>query len=94
MADDGKMSTTAWNAYQETLAMHHAWIIRKGVGVAVYTLPTKKKLFEKVGGESGEEGEVLMQDAVDSIKPVYDIVQAEYTSNDILELPWRHYLIM
>lgn len=87
MDDNGKMSTTAWNAYQETLANHHTWIIRKGVGVAVYTLPTKKKLFEKVGGESGSEGESLMQDAVNSIKPVYDIVQDEYDKNGILDLP-------
>ena len=90
MADDGKMSNVAWNAYQETLANYHTWIIRKGVGVAVYTLPTKKNLFKKVGGDAGDScelGEKLMQDAVDSIVPVYEIVQQEYANNELLELP-------
>lgn len=34
--------------YDATLGLYHSWYIRMGAGVAMYTLPTKCVLFERV----------------------------------------------
>ena len=85
---DEKMSTMAWDVYNEALAPYHMWLIRKGVGVAMYALPTKQNLYEKSGLTSEEEGNQLMLEAAKSMEPVYNSVQKLYEEHDLLELPW------
>ena len=82
------MSTMAWEVYNEALAPYHMWLIRKGVGVAMYALPTKQNLYEKSGLTSEEEGNQLMLEAAQSMEPVYNSVQKLYEEYDLLELPW------
>jgi len=49
LADEEGTGQTARETYNETLAEHHAWLIRKGALMAMYTLPIKKDLFKQVG---------------------------------------------
>ncbi|XP_071452996.1 ceramide-1-phosphate transfer protein-like isoform X2 [Hetaerina americana] len=43
-----KTSIVGQEAYNETLAQFHPWLIRKGVVVSLYSLPTKENLMLKV----------------------------------------------
>ncbi|ELU09811.1 hypothetical protein CAPTEDRAFT_28209, partial [Capitella teleta] len=43
-----KMSHIARTAYTDTLAHHHTWLVRKAVGLAVYTLPSRSGLLHKM----------------------------------------------
>lgn len=48
LSDGDKTSSCCQDAYNKTLAKHHAWIIRKGAVVAMYAMPTRELLFKKV----------------------------------------------
>lgn len=43
-----KLATTCQNVYNATLSQYHAWIIRKAAIVAMYGLPSKHGLLERV----------------------------------------------
>lgn len=42
--DNDKMSQLARKAYDETLAYYHPWLVRKGVHLAVHTLPSRHQV--------------------------------------------------
>lgn len=81
------LGSIASKAYHGTLAKHHTWVIRKGVSLAVYTLPTREQLLDKLMCETVDVALVQIQDVISAIQPVYEIVQEIYTTNDILNLP-------
>lgn len=45
--DDG-LTKACQNAYNATLAEHHPWIIQKAAIMAMYALPNKEGLFNRV----------------------------------------------
>ncbi|KAJ8886005.1 hypothetical protein PR048_012211 [Dryococelus australis] len=47
LQDNDKTSGVCQNAYNNTLAKHHPWVIRKSAVVAMYALPTRKALLLK-----------------------------------------------
>lgn len=42
------MGKSTHEAYEKTLAQYHPWVLRKAVGVAVYAVPTKDVLVQKM----------------------------------------------
>ncbi|KAK3603490.1 hypothetical protein CHS0354_030332 [Potamilus streckersoni] len=87
-AEEGsKLSSIAATSYDRTLAKHHPWIVRKGVHLAVYTLPTRKHLLEKMKVENNKKTEELLGKVAESGKKIFDVVEDLYTKHDLHSLP-------
>ncbi|KAG8193876.1 hypothetical protein JTE90_011436 [Oedothorax gibbosus] len=87
-----KSSTIAQKCYKDTLARYHPWLVQKGAGIAMYTLPSKKHFIEKVKGEPCDDQQVeyygkMMADIAQASRRVYDVTQKLYEANDLLDLP-------
>ncbi|KAF7418000.1 hypothetical protein HZH68_000653 [Vespula germanica] len=50
ISDTDKTSMCCQDAYNKTLAKHHPWVVRKAAIVAMYTMPTRELLFQKICG--------------------------------------------
>ena len=84
-----KSSTIAYDSYNETLAEFHPWLIRKGVGVATYTLGSCGSLLEKCGRDLQhleETKEILSQVSI-AMDEVYKLTESLYTQFDLHGLP-------
>ena len=81
-----KLSQVAYNSYHQTLAKYHPWIIRKGVGLAVYTLPSREHLLKDICLEPSQAATKL-ESLQTKIEHVYQAVQKIYSDNDVLNLP-------
>lgn len=85
-SENAKTNGVCQKAYDETLAQFHPWIIRKGAGVAMYALPNRDQLLEKVCMNAGE-ALVLLPDMLCVTRKVYDRTQELYTKYDLHGLP-------
>ncbi|XP_017472488.1 PREDICTED: ceramide-1-phosphate transfer protein [Rhagoletis zephyria] len=74
------------SAYNETLAKHHPWVVRKGAVVAMYALPTQGELLKRVCMNVTRAIEVLPE-MLKHTKSVYDRVELLYSDNDLHGLP-------
>ncbi|XP_055686650.1 ceramide-1-phosphate transfer protein [Lutzomyia longipalpis] len=83
---DDKTGTCCQNAYNATLANFHPWLIRKGVSVAVYGLPTRDNLLDRVCRDKNVAIEALPR-TLEILKNVYDRTQSMYTAHDLHGLP-------
>jgi hypothetical protein len=73
-------------SYDETLAEYHPYLIRKGAGLAMYALPTRDELMNKVC----KDVELSMTSLPEMLKftdIVYDRIQVLYKQNELLNLP-------
>ncbi len=86
---EDKSSTIAYDSYNETLAEFHPWLIRKGVGVATYTLGTCGSLLEKCGSElkNVEETKEILAEVSLAMDEVYKSTDSLYTQFDLHGLP-------
>lgn len=81
-------STVTARAYDETLAGYHTWIVRKGVHLALYALPSRHNMLHRMRHDGTEEQIVeKLHDAVAAMSPVYDKVQALYIEFSLQNLP-------
>ena len=88
VANDGDpVSHIAQNAYKESLSRYHGWLIRKGAHLAMYTLPSKIQLMEKISKHSYGEVEGIAKRMTLSMKPVYERTQDLYTEYKLHDLP-------
>lgn len=85
--DHEKMSHITKTAYDDTLAHHHPWLIRKGVHVAVYTLPTRKHFLEKLKMDDTEKAKDLLAKVSDYQKEIFVITENIYTKEKLHDLP-------
>lgn len=53
LQDEDKTCAVCQEAYNSTLANFHPWIIRKGATVAMYALPSRGSLLQKVCVDNG-----------------------------------------
>uniref|UniRef100_A0A2M4AN85 Glycolipid transfer protein domain-containing protein n=1 Tax=Anopheles triannulatus TaxID=58253 RepID=A0A2M4AN85_9DIPT len=83
---DGKTNGVCQAAYNDTLAQFHPWIIRKGANVAMYALPTRDQLLEKVCLDVAVAIE-LLPEMLAVTRKVYDRTQDLYTKYDLHGLP-------
>jgi Glycolipid transfer protein (GLTP) len=83
---NGKTHGICYEAYDLTLAPYHPWIIRKGATVAMYALPTRDQLINKVCDDVNAAFAVLPA-MLQSSKLIYDRTQDLYTVYDLHGLP-------
>lgn len=82
-------SSMASEAYKESLANFHPWIIRQAALWAMYTLPNVGVLTNKIAAPNvdQEEAKRMLKEVTEVIKPVYDITEELYTKHDLHGLP-------
>ena len=84
-----KSSSIAYDSYNETLAEFHPWLIRKGVGVATYTLGTCGSILERCGSDlkDVEKAKGILSEISTAMDEVYNLTQSLYTQFDLHGLP-------
>lgn len=85
--EDGKTSVMCSDAYNESLAQHHPWLIRKAVGVAFCALPGRDTFFEVMNAGDHTQVVALLGESLPLISEVYQITDDLYAKNNLLELP-------
>lgn len=73
-------------AYNNTLAKHHPWLVRKAAALSMYAMPTREQLLNKVCSNVDRTLEVL-PDALFVAKDVFDRTEKLYTDHDLHALP-------
>lgn len=86
-SDDDKTSVMCAEAYNESLAQHHAWVIRKAAGMAFCVLPGRDAFFEAMNVGSTEQAVVMLGEALPLISEVYQITEELYAKHSMLDLP-------
>nr|CAI5837729.1 unnamed protein product [Callosobruchus analis] len=87
--DDDSTSAVCKEAYEKTLAKHHSFLIRNGAKIAIYSLPTKINLLQRVCGEP-ENIQTAMEHlprALETTLTVYQRIENLYTFHDLHQLP-------
>jgi len=89
LKDSEGTSHVAKEAYTDTLAKYHPWLIQKGAILAMYALPNKKDLISKVcdGKIEVSEARRLLHDVISSTEKIYNQCEAAYKGHDLLSLP-------
>lgn len=88
-SDHDSSSSIATDAYTQSLANYHPWLVRKAAVWAMYTLPNIKDLKKKIAAPNMQHQETkqLLKDATEAMKPVYDITEELYTRHNLHGLP-------
>lgn len=88
-SDNDSSSSMASDAYNQSLANFHPWLIRKAAVWAMYTLPNVGDLTKKISAPNMDKDEAkrLLKEVTEVIKPVYDITEELYSSHDLHGLP-------
>ncbi|KAJ6643928.1 Ceramide-1-phosphate transfer protein [Pseudolycoriella hygida] len=81
-----KTSAVCQSAYNQTLAQYHPWLVRKGATVAMYTMPTRDQLLNKVCLDV-DFAIQLLPEMLETTKIVYDRTQQLFTDLDLHGLP-------
>jgi Glycolipid transfer protein (GLTP) len=68
------------------LANYHPFLIRKAAGIAMYALPTRDHLLQKVCFDISESIKALPE-MLQVTNVVYDRIEALYTEFNLHELP-------
>ncbi|KAJ9591157.1 hypothetical protein L9F63_002312 [Diploptera punctata] len=88
LSDEDKTHAVCQEAYNSTLANFHPWIVRKGAVVAMYALPTRGALLQKVcGPEEVQHALDILPKMLQVAGEVYDRTEKCYTENDLHGLP-------
>ena len=73
-------------AYNEALAMHHSWAIRRTVRTACHLLPTKEAFMTRIGIKSSDR-ETFLHRLVESLTPLTKRMYAFYEKHGLLDIP-------
>ena len=82
-----KFSNEAQKAYEATLAQHHPWLVKKGVGIAMMTLPSRSDLLKKLNLDDTPEKMGQLGELVEELNKIYGITQKLYEKDNLLDLP-------
>lgn len=85
--EDDKTSVMCAEAYNESLAQHHLWLIRKSVGVAFCALPGRLTFFEVMNVGPPEQVVTTLGEVLPLISEVYQITEKLYAEHNLLDLP-------
>ncbi|KAM4610165.1 ceramide-1-phosphate transfer protein [Polymixia lowei] len=85
--EESKTSVMCADAYNESLAQHHPWVIRKAAGMAFCVLPGRATFFEVMNVGTPEQVVAVLGDAIPLISEVYQITEELYAQHNLLELP-------
>ncbi|XP_020507006.1 ceramide-1-phosphate transfer protein [Labrus bergylta] len=86
-SEDGKTSVMCADAYNESLAQHHPWVIRKAAGMAFCMLPGRLAFLEVMNVGTPEQVVAMLGEALPLISEVYQITEELYAQNNMLDLP-------
>ncbi|KDR11086.1 hypothetical protein L798_14671, partial [Zootermopsis nevadensis] len=88
LCDEDKTCGVCQEAYNSTLANFHPWIVRKGAIMAMYALPTRGGLLQKVCGPDEVQHAIdILPKMLQVTDDAYDRTQRHYTENDLHDLP-------
>lgn len=85
--EDSKPSVMCSDAYNESLAQYHPWMIRKATGMAFCMLPGRLAFFDVMNVGSPEEVVAMLGEALPLISEVYQITEELYARHNLLDLP-------
>ncbi|KAM4704100.1 ceramide-1-phosphate transfer protein [Rhinophrynus dorsalis] len=85
--EDSKTSTLCTEAYNDSLANFHSWIIRKTATVAFLALPARNTFFEVMNVGTTEQVVDMLGEALPYVSKVYDFTQELYSQHNLLDLP-------
>lgn len=83
---EDKTSSVCAQSYNETLANFHPFLIRKAANIAMYALPNRDQLLNKVCADV-EASIKALPEMLQVTNAVYDRIDALYTKNDLHGLP-------
>ncbi|XP_051915529.1 ceramide-1-phosphate transfer protein isoform X1 [Hippocampus zosterae] len=86
-SEDSKTSVMCADAYNESLAQYHPWVLRKAAGLAFCVLPGRPAFFEVMNVGTPEKVVAVLGEAVPLISEVYQITEELYSKNNLLNLP-------
>ncbi|XP_078414130.1 ceramide-1-phosphate transfer protein [Cetorhinus maximus] len=86
-SDDSKTSVLCTEAYNDSLANYHPWIICKAAAVAFYMLPSRASFFEIMNMGPTEKVVAILGEALPLISKTYNITQDLYSQHGLLDLP-------
>ncbi|XP_062397159.1 ceramide-1-phosphate transfer protein-like [Sardina pilchardus] len=86
-SEDGKTSVMCSEAYNESLAQHHDWIIRKAAEMAFFVLPGRPTFFEVMNAGTPKDVVDMLGETLPLISEVYKITEDLYAQHELLELP-------
>lgn len=79
---DEKTRSCCQTAYNQTLAQFHPWLVRKGAVMAMYTMPTKDQLLNRVCFDVVQAMEILPS-MLKITQQVYDRTHKLYSDYDL-----------
>lgn len=79
-------------AYNQTLAKHHPWVVRKSVHLATLALPYRKVIIQRIyGGTDNVPEKTLVNATIVKMAgisdQVYELTNILYEKHDLLDLP-------
>ncbi|XP_038579033.1 ceramide-1-phosphate transfer protein [Micropterus salmoides] len=86
-SEDSKTSVMCAEAYNESLAQHHPWLVRKAAGMAFCVLPGRPAFLEVMNVGPPEQVVAMLGDALPLISEVYQITEELYAQHNLLDLP-------
>ncbi|XP_062137144.1 ceramide-1-phosphate transfer protein [Drosophila sulfurigaster albostrigata] len=88
VADNEKAHNVCKSAYNDTLAKHHPFLIRKGAQVAMYTIPTRGDLLSRVcHNMDATRAMELLPDMLKQMRTAYDRTDELYSLHELHNLP-------
>lgn len=86
-SEESKTSVMCAEAYNESLAQHHPWVVRKAAGLSFHVLPGRPAFFEVMNVGPPEQVVAVLGEALPLISEVYQITETLYAHHNLLELP-------
>lgn len=86
-SEDCKTSVMCADAYNESLAKYHPWVVRKAAGMAFCLLPGRQAFFEVMNVGTPEQVVAMLGEAIPLITEVYQITNDLYAQHNLLNLP-------
>lgn len=68
-------------AYEQTLFQYHPPLVRKAVGLAVYTLPSREAFLKKVNFQG--DANVVIAKFVSDLQPIHNFLHEYYIKRNI-----------
>ncbi|XP_048476096.1 ceramide-1-phosphate transfer protein [Rhincodon typus] len=86
-SENDSMPISCAEAYEQSLAKYHSWLVRKAAGIAFLALPVRTDFLKILCLEDNKETKDKLWRAVKLIDRVYNVTQGMYALYNMLELP-------
>lgn len=86
-SEESKTSVLCAEAYNESLAQYHPWVVSQAAGMAFWMLPGRQAFFEVMNVGPPEQVVAVLGEALPLISEVYQITETIYAQHNLLDLP-------